>query len=266
MVDKINDDDMINLKLKSTSDSKEYLISIKKTSCCDDLRKKAAEVLSIPSNKNIRLILSGKLLDPPAELLSTFNCKSGAFIHVAVSDKVVVVPPPIHTSAILSRSQLKGLDILLSSETDETFVNPLFRYGFHLSINEVSSLRTSYRIDIDNFIREHQLTTLTTENDISFRLRCEHIWLETIDNNSEFYQNLPQNNISNNNNNTNNQSLISLNYQRFLDFQSNGQLNESETHIQSQTQAIGTNSDYFYGFFLGYVLGNFIIHYVNSYD
>jgi hypothetical protein len=210
-INNISDSDSITIKLKSTYENREHEIVIPSfsTATVDSLRNLTYEKLLLSQSKNIRLIYLGKLLDPPSALLSTFHVKNGAYIHVAVSEKrstpttttsnpnSTVINSPHITINIAPRSALRGLDVLTSYERDESFPNPLFRAGYGLSVNEVAALRSSFRANIDEFLEEHEdepeYERQPAEDDVSYRLRMESLWLQSLTESSEFYLNLPVN-------------------------------------------------------------------------
>ena len=89
--DKKNDDiqrERIFVKIKS-GDTTEMEVDISEAETVDDLKKKLMSLLKI-TGKRIRLIASGRMLEPGHKyLFSDFNVKSGAFIHVVVSENVL---------------------------------------------------------------------------------------------------------------------------------------------------------------------------------
>lgn len=89
--DKKNDDkqsERMFVKIKS-GDTTEIEVDISETETVDDLKKKLINLLQI-TGKRVRLIASGRMLEPGNKYLTTdFKVKSGAFIHVVVSENVV---------------------------------------------------------------------------------------------------------------------------------------------------------------------------------
>lgn len=89
--DKKNDDkqsERMFVKIKS-GDTTEIEVDISETETVDDLKKKLINLLQI-TGKRVRLIASGRMLEPGHKYLtSDFKVKSGAFIHVVVSENVV---------------------------------------------------------------------------------------------------------------------------------------------------------------------------------
>jgi len=132
--------DSITVKLKSTSDSKEHEVVLRNSSTVQQLKDLTVQKMGVTINKNVRLIYQGKLLQPGEALLSSFNVKHGGFVHVAVSEKkapssgsptggFLDTSSNLHAGVLPSRVLLRGLDVLLSRERDDTFPNALFRPG-----------------------------------------------------------------------------------------------------------------------------------------
>ena len=150
-----------------------------------ELKGQVIEKLGIDTNtKNLRLIYSGKLLDPPSALLSQFKIPSGAFVHAVVSNKVERarsnrssanrgnqgsrvlgqsgddsgdehVPPQPRTTLVPTSSMtteqlaaLRGLDSLMRPGA-----------GRHpLDSEEVRSLRAYFQQDILDFAAQRNIT------------------------------------------------------------------------------------------------------------
>lgn len=232
----------LKLKLQSIEAHKELLIP--SSSVVRDVIIKVREIFSIDSNKNVRLIYSGKLLQPVTLSLEHFKVKTNSFLHVVLNDLTTNQSCNNHSnirnqnttglssgsntggnssfSTIhLPRSQLRGFDVLLTLESDNSELNPYLRPGYGMTVHDVASLRTHFRSHIDQYIHFHNLRREVTlansnlmEDELSFRLRAETLWLNDPHQhnpNSEFCANLPLRRFTNSNTNINNEGINDMN-------------------------------------------------------
>ena len=120
--DKKNDDiqrERMFVKIKS-GDTTEMEVDISEAETVDDLKKKLISLLKI-TGKRIRLIASGRMLEPGHKYLSSdFKVKSGAFIHVVVSETVANPTSSGSTSSqgVPNATIYRGLDQLNAGKQD----------------------------------------------------------------------------------------------------------------------------------------------------
>lgn len=283
----------IIVKLKLSNESKEHEVSISNLATIGELKEKVKDKCGISNDKTIRLIYSGKLLDPPVLLLHQFNILNGSFVHVVLSERKIqsIVSndidgvgnmPPLNSrlnqeSRIVPRLGLNGFDILLSTERDESCINSILQTGFGLSVNDVASIRTHFRPNVNEYIIIHHLQKSENESDLVFRMNAELLWMNTQGPDSEFSQNLPRRNPGNNINNNNSHNSRSTHIERLMNtfLPSNNPslngINSSEDFFNDESNigvnpsvpisssASGQNNDFMWGFLMGFVFGFIMI-------
>ncbi len=87
------------LKIKTATGTGEIEILTTQNETVAELKNKISSKLSLGFDKHLRLIFSGKLLDPPNTILSEFKLKNGSFIHAVVSNKVPVASRSFRSSS-----------------------------------------------------------------------------------------------------------------------------------------------------------------------
>ena len=138
--------DKITLRVKTMNDSSVLNIEVnKKSDSVLELKNKILQTLAA-MDKSIRLISSGKLLDPSNAKLAEFNLQDGTYIHAVISSSNQIRENTCFDSSsdieqlaevnTSSTRQVRGLDRLLSCG---------------MSIDEVAALRSYFRSQVDDF-------------------------------------------------------------------------------------------------------------------
>lgn len=139
-------------------------------------------------NKQLRLIVNGKLLTPNTATLSSFNVKSGSFIHAVISNKPSVVLSQLQQSASSyqqtagnSTATHRGFDVLLDDG---------------LSVDEVAAIRSFFRPSVNEFaslspMEANLRQAMVNEDNLTYRGRLETAWIRSQSEFSEYYMNLP---------------------------------------------------------------------------
>ena len=174
----------INLRIR-TKEGSELEIAVPYSGIVRDLKQEITDRLNL-IDKHIRLIFSGKLLEPPDASLSLFKLKDGSFIHAVVTEKSqhtgINSPTLRSTSSSSNRidmTNLRGLDaLMLPGEHRST-----------LSLEEVASLRSYFQEDITEYA-EDNIQRNQNESDTDFHYRCETEWMSVQGPSSEFRLNL----------------------------------------------------------------------------
>lgn len=179
-------EDSMNVRLKDSRSSKEHTISLKygaKTTV-QQLQESVRSVLnsdqssSIAMNSKIRLICSGKLLEPPLAELSKFGVKEGSFIHVVVSQA-----PPTSTSTINNvSSRTQSNDVTNTGSTSEGNFRGLDRLMAEqaMSVDDIAALRTTFRPMIERHaasLNNSFRGRAADESDTDYWYRMEDEWL-----------------------------------------------------------------------------------------
>ena len=113
------------VKIKS-GDTSEMEVDISEAETVDDLKIKLISLLKI-TGKRIRLIASGRMLEPGYKYLqSDFNVKSGAFIHVVVSENVAhpTVSGSASAQSVPNATIYRGLDQMNAGERSHGQISP----------------------------------------------------------------------------------------------------------------------------------------------
>lgn len=140
--DKKNDDNQYErlfVKIKS-GDSSEIEIDIVDSDTVNDLKLKLMNKLNIVG-KRIRLIASGRLLDPGNKtLIADFKIQSGAFIHVVISDNQANTsavangnPSPENVAGAPVAINYRGLDQLNAGRSVNALTSSLFFHPRRIS-------------------------------------------------------------------------------------------------------------------------------------
>lgn len=175
---------MVRIIVKRTSDSSSCEIELTpKIERVSQLLEVVRGKMGIDSNKFLRLISQGKLLEPPEALIIQFNLKDGAFVHLVVTD---------NRPSGGSRSESAGGRQQRPSE------QRLPRGGLNelvtthgLDANEVTALRATFSHQIEEYRMERSLSRSGTETESEFQIRLEMDWMWAQGRDSEFWQNLP---------------------------------------------------------------------------
>lgn len=239
-----DDADNNNLLLKvRTKEGSEMDLVLRRGGLVDDLKQEIIRRLELV-DKNVRLIFSGKLLDPPTAPLNSFKLNNGSFIHAVITNKAPIVPnseqpeeSPVRVTVDLRN--LRGLDMLLIPGPQRNA----------LSVDEVASLRLYFNEDIQEYA-EDNMQRGATESEEDFTYRAETEWAASQGPTSEFRFNIFG-----------------------LSMQSPALANEANTSsgaralrqaLESEINSTpnpdsGTNREFFFGFFMGFMLGFMMI-------
>jgi hypothetical protein len=174
-----------NLLLKvRTKEGSEMDLVMQKGGLVNDLKQEIIRRLELV-DKNVRLIFSGKLLDPPSAPLNSFKLSNGSFVHAVITNSVAhsnVVQreeeaPPVRITVDLSN--LRGFDVLMIPGPQRSA----------LSVDEIAMLRLYFQEELADYSEEH-MTRQSHESDEDFMYRCETQWATSQGPDSEFRVNL----------------------------------------------------------------------------
>lgn len=182
---------MFSIKIKSTLVNEDIVIENCSDSCTVEWLKAAVkkELDIQESDKLLRLIYLGKLLDPPSETLKHFNLIPGACVHAFISTKKKdeFIPTSASTPSLTQPSG--GIDVEQSAVIDYRGLNRLLAVG--MTHEDVAALRATFQPNILEYSARAQLRRAEGESEISFRLRLEDEWIAAQGRLSEFAFNLP---------------------------------------------------------------------------
>jgi hypothetical protein len=199
-------EDKILLKVRTTEGS-ELDVILAKSGIVQDLRNKIMDSFEL-IDKNIRLIFSGKLLEPPNAPLNTFKLTNGSFVHAVITNKAQhALSTTRNTSGENGTSN--STNSSNNSNSNSNGINDNNRGGIDLStlrglevlmlpgprratltIDEVASLRSYFSQDIRAFAQQRHLQRLPQESASDFSYRSEHLWMLAQPAHSEFRANL----------------------------------------------------------------------------
>ena len=239
------DDIENNLLLKvRTKEGSELDLVLRRGGIVDDLKQEIIRRLELV-DKNVRLIFSGKLLDPPTAPLNSFKLDNGSFVHAVITNKVPALsrsesPEVSPVRVTVDLRNLRGLDVLLIPGPQRNA----------LSVDEVASLRLYFNEDIEDYAEEHmQRGAHESEEDFMFRAETE--WAASQGPSSEFRFNVfglaMQSALGNASHSSSGASAHASRH-----------AHESDSHITSD-QDNGTLREFMFGFFLGLMLGFMMI-------
>lgn len=231
----------LQVKVRTTEGS-EVEVNISSSGSVGELKHLIAQKLNL-GDKNIRLIFSGKLLDPPNSLLSEFKLKSGSFVHAVASNKIVQDASEnyqqLSQPSLPDLSNLRGLDVLMQSHQGRS----------PLSIEDVASLRSYFRDDIAEFVNDNRLQREGLETEQEFVYRCESLWMENQGPHSEFRLNLYGRSLS-----WQAPNLRLLNFTNAIIQRDDSRSSDPETGTD-----YGSLRDFIYGFIMGFIFGFMMI-------
>jgi hypothetical protein len=178
----LNDSNTLHLKVR-TKEGSELEVALKPTDLVNDLKQAITSRLQLV-DKHIRLIFSGKLLEPPSALLSSFKLIDGSYVHAVITNQSQHTPisteaPSSSSASRIDLTNLRGLDTLMLPGPQRSA----------LSIDEVASLRSYFHDDIVEYTQEN-IQRASGESDVDFIYRCETEWMNAQDARSEFRLNL----------------------------------------------------------------------------
>lgn len=239
------DDVENNLLLKvRTKEGSELDVAVPRGSLVEDLKQEIIKKLDV-ADKNVRLIFSGKLLDPPTATLNSFKLENGSFVHAVVTNKVPVLsqselPEASPVRVTVDLRNLRGLDVLLIPGPQRNA----------LSVDDIASLRLYFNEDIEEYAEEH-LQRGTNESEEDFMFRAETEWAASQGPSSEFRFNIfglaMQSALRSEAHATSDANLYT-----------HRQTYESDSGIASYSDN-GTLREFIFGFFLGLSLGFMMI-------
>mmetsp|Transcript_26520 Transcript_26520/g.26773 ORF Transcript_26520/g.26773 Transcript_26520/m.26773 type:complete len:303 (+) Transcript_26520:239-1147(+) len=178
MVPKNSTENKITLKIKSTSSPTDFQV---KTNLDESISELGEKILSDLNKvgKNIRLISSGKLLEPSNSKLRDFPLlQDGSYVHAVVSERIN--RQSSSTSNLSSPhlpvdpSSLRGLDLLV---------------GEGMSTHEVAAIRSAFQPQIQEF--SGTIARRDGEDAVTYVSRVEELWMAAQPAQSEFLLNLP---------------------------------------------------------------------------
>lgn len=237
-----------NLLLKvRTKEGSELDLILRRGGLVDDLKQEIIRRLQLV-DKNVRLIFSGKLLDPPTAPLNSFKLSNGSFIHAVITNKQPALPPSERPESPQARitvdlSNLRGLDVLLIPGPHRNA----------LTVDEVIMLRLYFQEDIAEYANENMLRQ-PNESETDFVYRAETEWAASQGGNSEFRLNIFGRSLS---------GLQGLTGEPNSENNAGGaralrQAFDSELNNTPDPDS-GTFKEFFYGFLMGFALGFMMI-------
>eukprot|EP01041_Mallomonas_annulata_P013736 gene13737-29212_t len=223
----------INLRIKpSNAGTNDFTLKANLDDNVEDLGDKILLELD-KEDKHIRLIFSGKLLQPPNSKLRDFNIVDGSYIHAVISN-VASSPadaPPIAVPAPpIDPSLLRGLDRLQNDG---------------LSIDEVAAIRSAFRPQLTTF--SATVERETDEDNVTYMSRVEDLWMASQHADSEFSMNLPRSRL-----------LPTHGLHNYSLFTAD-QPSVFRSSIEGDEAADGTMLDFVWGFAMGSMLGFMMI-------
>ena len=179
MLTQSSDSNKITLKVRSTCLQEDFQIKANLEDTAADLGEKVLSELN-KFGQHVRLISSGKLLQPAHAKLRDFNLTDGSYVHAVLSDQVrnpSALPPPPTESPIapIDLSRLRGLDRLLTNG---------------MQVDEVAAIRSAFRPQIAQF--STAVARLDGESSVDYMSRVEELWMLAQSSDSEFAMNLPR--------------------------------------------------------------------------
>jgi hypothetical protein len=134
--------DMINVKVKAANQPRDAIISLRSDDSVGTFKRKVTADLNY-TGKNVRLISSGKLLDPDSACISKFGITEGSYVHVVVSD---LKSTPSHQS---STSQSNPIAAAPTLPVNPRGFDRLVCSSF--SMDEAAALRSSFTSQVDEY-------------------------------------------------------------------------------------------------------------------
>lgn len=193
----------LTVRIKSSGNSgedKDCVIESEKTTV-QEVKAKVFDTFSVnPATKMLRLIYSGKLLEPGSALIvSQFNLKANSVVHAVFSNKT----PTASGSGDVEMGSLRGqgphgyLPVATAVADGPAGEAPAPQTGLGrlesergLSPEEVAALRNYFAADI-GAVAARMARPDASESEAAFALRAEDQWMAMQGEHSEFHQNLP---------------------------------------------------------------------------
>lgn len=174
---------VIVVNVKAGNQSHDLKVSICSTDSLKVFKEKVKIELKCPE-KHLRLISSGKLLEPESASVSKLGLRDGSFVHAVISNQEPRQPTdtsrsPVTPTAPRPPVQYHGLDRLVETG---------------LTIDETAALRSSFQQQIDEYSESHPRQANEDEN--TYRYRIEESWMRDQGPTSEFRLNLPRSRTS----------------------------------------------------------------------
>ena len=150
-----------------------------------------------PAAKSLRLIYSGKLLEPPAALLSTFNIKSDSVVHAVFGPKPTAAP----SASVNSGGDVElgpmgagpgGYQTVAQRDGDTSNASGFDRLAAErgMDATQIEAVRMYFAADVTAFA-SRMARLDDNESDANFRLRAEEIFMSSQGPTSDFNLNLP---------------------------------------------------------------------------
>eukprot|EP00428_Durinskia_dybowskii_P062580 CAMPEP_0170388842 /NCGR_PEP_ID=MMETSP0117_2-20130122/18305_1 /TAXON_ID=400756 /ORGANISM="Durinskia baltica, Strain CSIRO CS-38" /LENGTH=344 /DNA_ID=CAMNT_0010644801 /DNA_START=52 /DNA_END=1086 /DNA_ORIENTATION=+ len=178
----LQENDFMHLKVR-TKEGSELEVELAKSGIVNDLKQAIISRLELV-DKHVRLIFSGKMLEPPNAPLSLFKLNEGSYVHAVITNNsqhnaASSQAPPIRSVPTVDMGNLRGLDTLMLPAQNRST----------LSQDEVASLRAYFRDEIREYA-EDNLERGPDEPERDFIYRSEEEWMAAQDATSEFRLNL----------------------------------------------------------------------------
>lgn len=173
---------MISVKIKSANMTNDVNIDISSNETVGGLRERVLDELNC-QGKHVRLISSGKMLQPDRALLCQCGVKDGTFIHAVITNAPgrSSLPVPENNSSDSSNrngqptSRNRGFDTLINAG---------------LTIDEAAALRSSFSSQVEEYMQQNP--PRSAEDPVAYRYRMEEEWMAQQGPQSEFSLNLPR--------------------------------------------------------------------------
>lgn len=249
----------MQLRVKSSGNQGEdKLVTVEDGTHVQALKSLIYEKFNIdPNSKTLRLIYSGKLLEPITAPISQFNLKPDAVVHAVFSAKS---PMRALAQGDVEMNNLSNTGYLpvaqeLSPEAAAQNGVPLSLGGFNRLIAErgidevqIAAMRSFFAPDIAALAS--RMARHDGEDDTAFQERVEEIWMDSQSPNSDFNLNLPPRQSFSEQELAQVQGFL----QRHLLFSS-----ARTGGLDVDTANIGSMRDLLLGIFLGFLFGGIAI-------
>jgi hypothetical protein len=234
---------MIVVKVKATSHSSDLKISINSSDSLRVLKERVKTELHC-QDKFLRLISSGRLLEPDSASLSKLGIVDGSFVHAVVSSQEPRHPSGVSGGNSVNQASAGRSAVSTPAPREYHGLDRLVETG-GLTIDETAALRSSFQQQIEEFSQGHPRRADEDEN--AYRYRIEELWMREQGPNSEFTLNLPRSRT--------NFSSMGLSVPSFQAIRSMAELTlDDEAHSSS-----GTFREFLWGVLLGVSLGFLMI-------
>lgn len=245
----MSNENLISIKIKTGNHSNDLKLTILSNETLKSLKERIKIELNC-HEKFIRLISSGKLLEPDTASLSKLGIREGSFIHAVITSH-----EPRHNSSNDNQNSSSSSSGTSSSSqlTSNTSTTPVQYRGFDrlteigLTIDETAALRSSFQSQIEEFSQGYPQRA--DEDEHSYRYRIEENWMREQGPTSEFRLNLPRS--------TSNSSNFNVSLPSFQTIRSVAETSFYEEDTLHSNN--GTMKEFIWGVLLGSTLGFLMI-------